>query len=85
MLLILAEHIMNSPNGAGPILGRGGRRPPTLYARVVLKALASANNKSIGHPLALELESKQFCVRCVLVGEGGSRGRDNQTVEPQIT
>ena len=40
---------MNSPNGAG-----GLRRPPPLYALLVLKALASASIKSIGHPLVLK-------------------------------
>ena len=48
MLSILAEHIMDPPNGAG------GQRPPPLYAPLVLKALASASIKSIGHPLVLE-------------------------------
>ena len=42
-----------SPNGAG-----GLRRRPhlgnSLYALLVLKALASASIKSIGHPLVLK-------------------------------
>ena len=63
MFLIPAEHIMGAasgrpcPNGAEgrrPHLGRGGRRPPTLYAPPVSKALASASIKSIGHPLVLK-------------------------------
>ena len=33
--------------GRRPHLGRGGRRPPPLYAPLVLKALASASIKSI--------------------------------------
>ena len=57
MLLILAEHIMNSPNGAGarrPPAPFGEGRPPPLYAPLVLKALASASIKSISHPLVLK-------------------------------
>ena len=37
-----------SPNGAGGRLGN------SIYAPLVLKALASAGIKSIGHPLVLE-------------------------------
>ena len=62
MLLILAEaNAFNArgayngfPFGRRPHLGRGGRRPPPLYGPLVLKALASASIKSIGHPLALK-------------------------------
>ena len=46
---------MNSPNGAGGLrLGRSGRMPLPLYAPLVLKTLASASIKSIGHPLVLK-------------------------------
>ena len=65
MLLILAEaNAFNTsgaynefpkwgrrPKAAGPF---GEGRPPLLYAPLVLKALASASIKSIGHPLVLE-------------------------------
>ena len=60
MLLIPAEANALNTSGAcnefgrRPHLGRGGRRPPPLYALLVLKALASASIKSIGHPLVLK-------------------------------
>ena len=40
-----------SPNGAN---GAGGLRGNSLYALLVLQALASASIKSIGHPLVLK-------------------------------
>ena len=57
--LILAEHIMGAASGRSPQMGPAafGRRPllgNSLYAPLVLKALASASTKSIGRPLALK-------------------------------
>ena len=58
--LIMAEHIMRGrPAAAPPQMGPAafGRRPHlgnSLYALLVLKALASASIKSIGHPLVLK-------------------------------
>ena len=52
MLLRLAEHIRGAASGRPKL----GRRPMgnSLYAPLVLKALASASIKSIGHPLVLK-------------------------------
>ena len=76
MLLILAEHIMNSPNGAG------GRRPPAPFGEerpeaapiicsasiksiglryTVLKALATTCFKSIGQLLVLKAVEIKSC------------------------
>ena len=53
MLLILAEHVMAAPPKMGPAaLAHLGN---SLYAPLVLKALASASIKSIGHLLVILL------------------------------